>query len=59
MKVIHLIAGIDKTGGGTTDMRLLEQGKKNTELMADGLKPTCIEGVEVKFFNYVFDGIPC
>jgi hypothetical protein len=30
MKVIHLIAGIDKTGGGTTEYILVEHRVKKT-----------------------------
>ena len=56
MKVIHFIASIDKTGGGTTEyMRLLGSAlTKNTELIiASGISknPISIEGVRVIFFN--------
>jgi glycosyltransferase involved in cell wall biosynthesis len=56
MKVIHFIASIDKTGGGTTEyMRLLGTAlAKNTELIvASGgsENPVTIEGIRVEFFN--------
>lgn len=56
MKVIHYIASIDKSGGGTTEyMRLLSKVFKNeTSLsIATGMSknPISIEGVPVKFFN--------
>ncbi|MGY6648123.1 glycosyltransferase [Wenyingzhuangia sp. IMCC45574] len=57
MKVVHFIASIDKTGGGTTSyMKLLaeELAKFNFEQMVvSGLskKPVEIKGVEVKFFE--------
>lgn len=56
MKVIHFIASIDKTGGGTTEyMRLLGTAlTKNTELIIASGKsenPITIKGVKVVFFN--------
>ena len=56
MKVIHFIASIDKSGGGTTEyMRLLSKVFRNeTSLsIATGISknPIIIEGVPVKFFN--------
>ena len=56
MKVIHYIASIDKSGGGTTEyMRLLSKVFRNeTSLsIATGISknPIIIEGVPVKFFN--------
>lgn len=56
MKVIHYIAGIDKTSGGTTEyMRLLSAAlKKDVELIiATGISanPIEIEGVKINFFN--------
>jgi hypothetical protein len=59
-KVIHFIAGIDKTGGGTTGTYAFVRNSlgKKQEPMAESLKSICIEGVEAKFFNAsVFDGI--
>lgn len=56
MKVIHYIASIDKSSGGTTEyMRLLSKVLKNdTSLsIATGISddPITIDGVSVKFFN--------
>lgn len=56
MKVIHFIAGIDKTEGGTTEyMRLLGLELKNhTNLIVAtrrSLNPIDIAGVRIKFFN--------
>ncbi|WET02064.1 glycosyltransferase [Flavobacterium sp. YJ01] len=56
MKVIHYIASIDKSGGGTTEyMRLLGKVLKEdiSFSIATGLskEPISIEGVPVKFFN--------
>lgn len=56
MKVIHFIAGIDKTEGGTTEyMRLLSSELKNhVELIiATGISanPIDIQGVNIKFFK--------
>ncbi|MBC7846292.1 MAG: glycosyltransferase [Flavobacterium sp.] len=56
MKVIHFIAGIDKTEGGTTEyMRLLStELKKHTELIiVTGISehPIDIRGVNIKFFK--------
>lgn len=56
MKVIHFIAGIDKTDGGTTEyMRLLSSELKNhVELIVAtriSSNPIEIKGVTVKFFN--------
>jgi glycosyltransferase involved in cell wall biosynthesis len=56
MKVIHFIAGLDKTGGGTTEyMRLLGTAlAKTTDIIivsGRSKNPICIEGIEVKFFN--------
>lgn len=56
MKVIHYIASIDKSGGGTTEyMRLLSTTLKNVSSfsIATGVSedPITIEGVPVKFFN--------
>jgi glycosyltransferase involved in cell wall biosynthesis len=56
MKVIHFIAGIDKTGGGTTEyMRLLGSAfAGNTDfIIASGKSenPVAIEGVKIVFFD--------
>src|SRR6187551_909382 len=56
MMVIHFIAGIDKTEGGTTEyMRLLStELRKHTDLIvATGISnnPIEIAGVKIKFFN--------
>ncbi|WJS94215.1 glycosyltransferase [Flavobacterium johnsoniae] len=56
MKVIHYIASIDKSGGGTTEyIRLLSKELKEdtTFSIATGVSkdPISIEGVPVKFFN--------
>lgn len=56
MKVIHYIASIDKSGGGTTEyMRLLSKALKDetTFSIATGISnnPITIEGVSVKFFD--------
>lgn len=56
MKVIHFIASIDKTGGGTTEyIRLLGNAlTKNTELIIASGKsenPITIKGVKVVFFD--------
>jgi glycosyltransferase involved in cell wall biosynthesis len=56
MKVIHFIAGIDKTEGGTTEyMRLLSTELKNyTDLIVAtriSSYPIDITGVKIKFFN--------
>jgi len=56
MKVIHYIASIDKSGGGTTEyMRLLSKVLKDVTSfsIATGLskEPIAIEGVQIKFFN--------
>lgn len=56
MKVIHYIASIDKSGGGTTEyMRLLSKALKNDTSfsIATGMSkdPISIEGVSIKFFN--------
>lgn len=56
MKVIHYIASIDKSGGGTTEyMRLLSKALKGetTFSIATGMSsnPITIDGVSVKFFN--------
>jgi glycosyltransferase involved in cell wall biosynthesis len=56
MKVIHYIASIDKSSGGTTEyMRLLSKAFKNdTSLsIATGISkdPITIDGVQVKFFD--------
>lgn len=56
MKVIHYIASIDKSGGGTTEyIRLLSKVlKEDTSFsIATGVSkdPISIEGVPVKFFN--------
>ena len=56
MKVIHYIASIDKSGGGTTEyMRLLSKALKNdiSFSIATGIsnEPITIEGVPIKFFN--------
>lgn len=56
MKVIHFIAGIDKTEGGTTEyMRLLSSELKNhIELIVatgNSSNPIEIDGVKIKFFN--------
>lgn len=56
MKVIHYIASIDKSGGGTTEyMRLLSKALKNdmTFSIATGISkdPIAIDGVSIKFFN--------
>jgi glycosyltransferase involved in cell wall biosynthesis len=59
MKVIHFIAGIDKTAGGTTEyIRLLSSVLKNEVelIIATGVSdnPVAIEGVKIKFFNTSF-----
>jgi glycosyltransferase involved in cell wall biosynthesis len=59
MKVIHFIAGIDRTAGGTTEyMRLLSSVLKNEVelIIATGSSdnPVVIEGVKIKFFNTSF-----
>lgn len=56
MKIIHYIASIDKSSGGTTEyMRLLSKALQNdTSLsIATGISesPIAIDGVAVKFFN--------
>ncbi|REH01899.1 glycosyltransferase [Flavobacterium aquicola] len=56
MKVIHYIASVDKSGGGTTEyMRLLSNALKNDTSfsIATGFSkdPITIEGVPIKFFN--------
>jgi glycosyltransferase involved in cell wall biosynthesis len=56
MKIIHYIASIDKSGGGTTEyIRLLSTALKNNTSfsIATGLSkdPIAIEGVPIKFFN--------
>jgi len=56
MKVIHFIASIDKSGGGTTEyMRLLSKALKEdtTLVIATGISicPITIDGVSIKFFN--------
>lgn len=56
MKVIHFIAGIDKTGGGTSEyMRLLSSELKNhiELIIATGSSPNPVEmkGVRIKFFD--------
>jgi glycosyltransferase involved in cell wall biosynthesis len=56
MKVIHYIASIDKSGGGTTEyMRLLSKALNNDTsfTIATGISkdPITIDGVSVKFFN--------
>ncbi|WP_264565358.1 glycosyltransferase [Flavobacterium sp. N3904] len=56
MRVIHYIASIDKSGGGTTEyMRLLSKALKDeTSLsIATGISkdPITIDGVSIKFFN--------
>lgn len=56
MKVIHYIASVDKSGGGTTEyMRLLSKALKNDTSfsIATGFSkdPITIEGVPIKFFN--------
>jgi glycosyltransferase involved in cell wall biosynthesis len=56
MKVIHFIAGIDRTGGGTTEyMRLLSSELRNhVELIVvTGVSPhpIAIYGVNIKFFR--------
>jgi glycosyltransferase involved in cell wall biosynthesis len=56
MKVVHFIASIDKTGGGTTEyMRLLGTAlAKNTELIVvsgGSENPVAIEGIKIEFFN--------
>lgn len=56
MKIIHFIAGIDKTEGGTTEyMRLLSSELKNhTELIIAtriSAHPININGVNIKFFK--------
>ena len=56
MKIVHYIASIDKSGGGTTEyMRLLSKVLKDDTLfsIATGISndPIVIEGVPVKFFN--------
>jgi len=56
MKVIHFIAGIDKTGGGTSEyMRLLGLAlAKNIKLIiacGSSENPVAIKGVRVEFFN--------
>mgnify|MGYP005610217281 FL=1 len=56
MKVIHYIASIDKSGGGTTEyIRLLTKGLKNeiSLSIATGISrnPINIDGIPIKFFN--------
>ncbi|AXB58510.1 glycosyltransferase [Flavobacterium fluviale] len=56
MKVIHYIASIDKSGGGTTEyMRLLSKAlnKDTSFIIATGIskEPITIDGVSVKFFD--------
>lgn len=56
MKIIHFIAGIDKTGGGTTEyMRLLSTELKNylEVIVATGKtsNPIVIDGIKIKFFD--------
>lgn len=56
MKIIHFIASVDKTGGGTTEyMRLLGKVLKNENslIIATGISndPICIDGVRIEFFN--------
>lgn len=56
MKVIHFIASIDKSGGGTTEyMRLLSKALKNDTslIIATGISndPITIDGVSIQFFN--------
>ena len=56
MKIIHFIASIDKSAGGTTEyMRLLSKAlKENTSLCiatGDSNEPITIDGVSIKFFN--------
>ena len=56
MKIIHYIASIDKTGGGTTEyMRLLgtAMGKRCEMVIATSISPNPvpIEGVRIKYFN--------
>lgn len=56
MKVIHFIASIDKSGGGTTEyMRLLSKALKDDTYfnIATGISkdPINVEGVSIKFFN--------
>jgi len=56
MKVVHFIAGIDKTGGGTTEyMRLLSTELNNhlEVIVAAGKtsNPIVIDGVKIKFFE--------
>ncbi|AWG22206.1 hypothetical protein FFWV33_12115 [Flavobacterium faecale] len=63
MKVIHFIAGIDTTGGGTTEyMRLLSNAlKAEIELViATGVSPNPIkiDGIKVTFFKFGLKHLP-
>ena len=56
MKVVHYIASIDKSAGGTTEyMRLLSKAlnKDTSFIIATGIsaQPINIDGVSIKFFN--------
>lgn len=56
MKIVHYIASIDKSGGGTTEyMRLLSKELKDevSFSIATGFSndPISIDGVSIKFFN--------
>jgi glycosyltransferase involved in cell wall biosynthesis len=56
MKVIHFVASIDKTAGGTTEyMRLLSSELKNhiqlIIVTKDSAQPVSIKGVSIKFFD--------
>src|SRR6218665_2940239 len=56
MKVVHYIASIDKTGGGTTEyMRLISKALYNDTsfIIATGMskQPISIDGVSINFFN--------
>ena len=56
MKVIHFIASVDKSGGGTTEyIRLLSKVLKNSHslIIATGISnnPIVIDGVSIEFFN--------
>ncbi|PBJ08970.1 glycosyltransferase [Flavobacterium sp. ACN6] len=56
MKVVHYIASIDKSGGGTTEyMRLLSKAlnKDTSFIIATGIskQPINIDGVSIKFFD--------
>ena len=56
MKVVHYIASIDKSAGGTTEyMRLLSKAlnKDTSFIIATGIsaQPINIDGVSIKFFD--------